>query len=1061
MLNKKWKRATKLFVFFLMFLFISFVYVVQCYSQQIQPKMYKQLKYRHIGPRGGRTTAVFGIPDDPNVYYAGTASGGIWKTTDGGIRWEPIFDNYQAQSIGSLAVAASDTNIIWAGTGEAHIRGNVSIGNGIYKSMDGGKTWRHMGLEKTGRIGRIVIDRSNPLIVFAAAMGHCYGPQQERGVFRTTDGGKTWKRVLFVDENTGCSGIVMDPNNPRILFAGMWPLVIRTWGRHSGGPGGGLYMSIDGGTTWKHLTGHGLPDSPIGKVEIAVALNNSNRIYAMIETGDGILWRSDDGGENWKLVNSDHYLTQRPHYYTRCVVSPDDSNEIYALAVLISRSLDGGLIFERINNPANDHHDLWIDPTNANRMILGNDHNVAISVNRGKSWLRTSLPVAQMYHVAVDNRIPYYVYGNRQDGPSYRGPSRGGGRRRSSGTWHSVGGNEAGFAIPDPVDNNIVWSNGYDGHIDRFDLRTLQSRSVDIWPVCTVGAPAADLKYRFQWTFPVAISPHDHNKIYAGSQHVHQTTDGGHSWTVISPDLSTNDKSKQQDSGGLTVDNHQIDFCCVIFALAESPLEEGVIWAGTNDGLVHVTRDGGKNWTNVTSNIPDLPPWGTVSNIEPSKHDAGTCYITVDFHQVNNRNPYVYKTANYGKSWASISLDIPKSVFSYAHCVREDPVRKGLLYLGTENGVYFSPDDGRNWLPLQNNLPHAPAHWLVVQEHFNDLVVATYGRGFWILDDITPLQNLTADVVNSEAYLFPPRPAYRIPRGRRSGASINYYLKSVPSGDVMITIQEEKGGTIRTFQGTKEVGINRIRWDLRYEAPKKAKLWTKPPDHPHVEFGPEGWRPLVSDGFTWGGRRGPLVTPGLYTVKLSVTEQDFTQNLTVKKDPNSTPSEKDIMAQVKIAIELRDNINSVVDIINRIELIRRQIYDLIDTLEKKKEKASIIDAGKEVDKKFIELEKKLFPVHILIGSFKEASIIAAANLDAGQDAFRTPHMLWGKLCSLLGRVTRSDFPPTTQVVEVHNIHKKNLINIQAQFNELITKDLLKFNNMLKKENVPNIISGMF
>src|SRR5215813_2778336 len=714
------------------------------------------LRYRFIGPVGNRLTSVVGIPGDSNTYYVGAASGGVWKTTDGGVHWDPVFDDQPVSSIGALAIAPSDPNIVWAGTGEPWIRSHISVGQGIYKSTDAGKNWTLMGLEKTGRISRIVIDPRNPDIVIACALGHAYGPQPERGVFRTADGGKTWDRVLFTDENCGCADIGMDNSNPRILFAGMWPLEIHTWGRESGGPGSGLFKSTDGGLTWRKLTGRGLPTKTTGKVTVALARSNANRVYALIETGDGApykgqdsdrgkLWRSDDGGENWRLVGYDRSLGGRTHYYFKMFVSPENENETYYLTASFGTSLDGGETLRPStgfgSSPGGDNHDMWIDPTNANRMAVANDGGVSISVTRGRTWDRIQLPIAQIYHVTVDNQIPYYVYGNKQDGPSYRGPSRtggggfgGGGIPRSA--WQSVAGGESGWATPDPGDKNLVWSSAsgsgsVGGIVELFDLRNGQSRNVEVWPDQINGSPAADLKYRFVWTMPLTISPHDRNKIYVGSQYVHQTTDAGNSWQLISPDLTSNDKSKQGFSGGLTGDNIGVEYAPVVFAIAESPKEKGLIWAGTNDGLVQLTRDGGKNWVNVTKNIPALPPWGTISNIEASRYNAGTAYITVDFHQVNNRDPFVYKTNDYGQTWKAITNGIPRSMLSYAHCVREDPVRKGLLYLGTENALYVSFDDGENWQPLQSGLPHAPVYWLTIQDHFNDLVISTYGRGFW------------------------------------------------------------------------------------------------------------------------------------------------------------------------------------------------------------------------------------------------------------------------------------------------------------------------------------------
>lgn len=1046
--------------------FVLTVFLVQSTAQQIPPDKFSQLRYRHIGPQGNRMTAVIGVPGDLNVYYAGAASGGLWKSTDGGINWFPIFDDQPAQSVSALAIAPSDYNIIWAGTGETFIRSNVSIGNGIYKSCDTGKTWKHMGLEKTGRIGRIVIDSRDPNIVFAAAMGHCYGPQAERGVYRTADGGKTWKKVLFVDEKTGCSDIAMDPNNPRILFAGMWQVDIKTWGRWSGGSGSGVFMSRDGGTTWKRLSGHGLPDPPLGKIAVAVAQNNSNRVYALIETGQrGSLWRSDDGGENWRQVSHNRLLNERPHYYTRMIVAPDDYNEVYFPSNSMSISYDGGETSTLVRW-GGDNHDMWIDPKNADRIMIGNDMGVMISTNRGRGWNRVVLPVGQMYHVAVDNQIPYFVYSNRQDGPSYRGPSNSlSGRGITSGMWMTVAGCECGFAIPDPVDNNIVWGGCYNAGLDRFDLRTRHNRSVRVWPKSPMGWPAGDLKYRFNWTFPIALSPHDHNKVYVGSQHVHQTTDGGHSWTVISPDLSTNDQSKMRDSGGLTVDNLGVEYGCIVFAIAESPLKEGLIWAGTNDGQVQVTRDGGANWTNVTRNIPNLPPWGTVSNIEPSRHDEGICYITVDFHQVNNRDPYVYKTTNFGKSWKSISSDIPRSVFSYAHCVREDPVRKGLLYLGTENAVYVSFNDGTNWVPLQTNLPHAPVHWLVIQEHFNDLAVATYGRGIWIMDDITPLQQLTPQVLKSDIHLFAPRPAYRFRNVTRSqscpndqcmgrnppyGASINYYLKSAPKGDVNITILDENDHVIKKLRGFKKPGINRVWWNLRHEGPGQPRLRTRPPGNPLVweekrfkRYTREGWMPLISWGIR-GGLVGPLAVPGTYTVKLIIEGQEFIQKLIVEKDPNTSGNMADIQAQVKMALEIRDNINTVVDSINRIEWIRKQIHDLIKILKEDKSIVQVINAAQKLDEKIAGIE----------GSFFQ-KILAEGDLKS----FRAPVKLYSQLALLAGDVAgmSADFPPTTQQVKVHEELKKELVAALDRLNELIEKDLAAFNIMLKENGILRII----
>ncbi len=1078
----------------------------------INPDTYAQLKYRYLGPEGNRATAVVGIPGNPNIYYVGAASGGIFKSTDGGIRWEAIFDSEPVASIGSLAIAATDPNIVWAGTGEPFIRSHISVGSGIYKSVDAGKTWTLMGLEKTGRIGNVIIDPRNPDVVLACALGHAYGPQPERGVFRTTDGGKTWEKVLFVDENTGCSDLGIDPNNSRILFAGMWQIEIHTWGRTSGGPGSGLYKSTDGGATWKKLEGHGLPHPPIGRIAVRVARKDSSRVYAEIETGDGVphtdipglpdapgqigqLWRSDDGGDNWKMVNSDRQLRGRTHYYTREEISPDNENEVYFFSSAFSRTLDGGLTLTKLaSEPGGDYHEMWIDPTNGDRMAVVHDAGVSISVNRGKSWNRVQLPIAQMYHVSVDDQIPYFVYGNQQDNPSWRGPSnslkpgRGEGSTIPRGAWHPVAGGESGFAVPDPVDNNIIWSTGtgsgsIGGTVTRYDERTGRHREVEVWPDYVAGDPAAEVKYRFNWEFPIAISPFDHNKVYVGSQFVHVTTDGGDSWQIISPDLTRNDKSRQQISGGLTPDNIGVEYAGVIFALSESPKEPGLIWAGTNDGLVQVTRDGGKTWTNVTKNIPNLLDWGTIDNIEPSRYDAGTAYLTVDGHQVNNRDPWVYKTTDYGKSWTLITRGIPHNMLSYAHCVREDPVRKGLLYLGTEGGLYVSFDDGKNWQPLQSGLPHAPVYWLAVQERFHDLAVATYGRGFWILDDITPLEQLAPQVTAASAHLFAPRDAYRFQavsqpgavdydasagKNPPYGAAIDFYLKESPKKKeaVKLTFEDAAGKKVREIEchaaksdaaSTEEpeadeddpdpepapcevkAGINRVWWDLRGERSTLMKLRTPPLYARDVPLGPEGWRKAPAIG-----RLATLVPPGTYTVTLTAAGQRLTQKLTLLKDPHTAGSEADIQAQLRLKKALWDQADSLAATVNQIESLRAQIGDFEKELGSDDASKPVRKAAEDLTAKLVALEGKLLQLKLT---------------GRGQDDCRWAPELMQKIHYLFLQLDASaDFPPTTQQVAVQELLKREGDTAQQEFQQVVTTDVSAFNAMLRERGIPNIIA---
>jgi len=1039
------------------------ILVVSAAAQEFDEAVFKDLKYRYIGPPGNRVIAVTGIPGNPNVYYIGAASGGIFKTVDGGIHWEPIFDSEDVSSVGSLAIAPSDVNVIWAGTGETFIRSNISVGNGIYKSTDGGKTWKHMGLERTGRIGRIVIDPRNPDVVFAAALGHCYGPQQDRGVYKTTDGGATWERVLFVDEKTGCSDIAMDPNNPRILFAGMWENYIKTYERNSGGPGSGIYRSKDGGATWEHITDKGLPKSPMGKIGIAIAPTNSNRVYALIETAmfefKGVLWRSDNGGDSWKLISRDQAYTQRPFYYTRCVVAPDDDDRVYFLAHGVWESTDGGKTARSLPGVGGDDHDMWINPADSDLMIVGNDGGPALTVTRGDSWHRPLLPIAQMYHVYTDNQIPYNVYGNRQDGPSFVGPSnsRLGSGKIPSGMWHSFGGFECGFGIPDPVDNNIVWSGSYDSGLEVYNEQTRHARNVAPWPDDPDGWPPAPLKYRFNWTLPIAISPHDHNTVYVGSQFVHMTQNMGQSWTVISPDLTTNDKERQIPSGNLTVDNGGMEFGCTLFAIAESPLERGLIYTGSNDGQVHVTRNAGESWENVTDRIPDLPEWGTVSNIEPSRFDAGTCYITVDFHQMNNRDPFVYKGTEYGKKWKLISKDIPIGMLSYAHCVREDPERPGMLYVGTENAVYVTFDDGEHWMPLQNNLPHAPVHWLTVQEHFGDLVIGTYGRGFWILDDLSPLRQFSKEIGESDVHLFEPRAAYRYQaitspmdgdnpstgKNPGYGAEINYYLKEAAEDSVYITVADAQGSEIRSFPATKKKGVNRVMWDLRYKRATEPKVRTAPHGHPGVYFGPErlrynpeGWRPLITWGH--GGFAGPLAVPGTYTVTLNVGDQKFSQNVEVRKDPNTTGSMDDIRRQFDFLIDLRDDISTVAKMINTLEWMRKQVDDLALLLNADEELKQHVKDAEALDAKCVEIEKELYQLELT---------------GRPADVYRGPTMLYSKLMRLAQTAGKGDFPPTDQHVEVHNMFKGMIADLGGRLDTLINVDLKEFNTMLQGKGV--------
>ncbi len=1045
-------------------------------QQAPAPESYADLEWRYIGPEGNRFSAAAGIPGDPHTYYFGAASGGIYKTTDGGVNWDAIFDDQPVQSIGSLGVSMADPNIVWAGTGEGKIRSHISVGQGAYKSTDAGRTWTLMGLEQTGRIPRLAIHPTNPDIVYICALGHSYGPQPERGVFRTMDGGDSWEQVLFVDENTGCSDIALDPVNPRNLFAGMWQLEIHTYGRTSGGPGGGLHVSRDGGDTWEKLSGPdnemGLPTFPVGKVAVAIAPSNPQRVYAMLETGDGIpwdgretedgqVWGSTDGGRSWTLITRNRNAMGRPHYYSRVVISPDDEDEAYFLTASFSVSTDGARtinVVPRPDAPGGDHHDMWIDSGNGDRMIVAHDQGLSISINRGKTWFRQRLTNAQMYHVTVDTEVPYNVLGNKQDEPTYRGPSNSRimGQRRITGIprgmWHHVGGGESGFATPDPVDPNIVWSSAsgsgmVGGIVVRYEEDRRQYRAIEVWPEQSRGA-ASGVRYRFVWDAPILISPHDHNTVYVGSQHVHRTQNGGQSWEPISPDLTLNDQSRMGFSGGLTGDNIGVEYAGVVFGISESPIEPGLIWAGTNDGLLHVTRDNGGTWTNVTGNMPGLPEWLAVRSIAASRYDAGTAYVAIDGHQMNVRDPYIYRTRDYGESFEKITDGIPPSMLSYTKIIVEDPKRQGLLYAGTENAIYVSFDDGDSWQPLQNNLPAAPVSGIVVQEHFNDLVVGTYGRGFWIFDDLAPLQQLTPEVMASGSHLFAPRDAYRfrpitppsvpyddptVGRDPEYGAYINYWLAAAASETPTVEIVDGMGAVVRTIDGTNSEGVNRIHWDLRDEPNGPISLYTRPMYAEHIAVGEEG-RPAG------GAQISILMPPGQYTVRLNVDGESHEQPLTVIKDPHSAGSEADIAQQIAFLREVREDVVTAGEAVERMEALRVQLA----TMARFAEDETLSGAISDLEGKLEELQ---------------GTLVDLRQTGQGQDAVRFAARLLSKLGYLTNALSVADFPPTDQEMEVKGILNEQLQIHLSAVETLIAEDVAALNEMLRTRGLLLITDG--
>ena len=1021
-----------------------------------EDKAFKGMKYRLIGPfRGGRSLTAAGIPGDPTTYYFGATGGGVWKSTDAAMTWSPVFDKEGTAAIGSIAVASSNHNIIYVGTGEACIRGNISHGDGVYRSLDGGKTWKNTGLRDSRAIGKVIVNPTNPDIVFVAALGHPYGSNTERGIFRTTDGGKTWERVLYKDENTGGIDVAFDPHNSNILFAALWQARRTSWSMSSGGPGSGLYRSNDGGTTWKHIEEHGLPKGPYGKIGVSVAAN-SDRVYALIEAHnpDGGLYRSDDGGESWQLVNPDHSLWQRPWYYMHVIADPRDENVLYIMNVESYKSTDGGHLFNKIRVPHGDNHGLWIDPMNTRRMIASNDGGVTVTLDGGKNWTREdNQPTAQFYHVITDSATPYRVYGPQQDSGTVAIASRSDDGSIDRSDWYDVGGGEAGYIAPDPRDPNIVYAADYQGNITRYDRHIGQVKAITEQPELSDARGAANLEHRFQWTAPVMLSRHDPNTLYHAGERLFKTTDGGVHWQAISPDLTRNDKEKQKASGGdITIDDSGTEYYDTIFALAESPIQKGLLWAGTDDGLIQLTQDEGKTWTNVTPK--DMPEWSRVSQIDPSTFDAGTAYVAVDRHQFDDLRPYMYKTSDYGKSWTKLGPGIPDTTF--VRVVREDPKRRGLLYAGTETGVYVSFNDGANWRPMKLNLPTTPVHDLVIKE--NDLVVATHGRAFWILDDLSPLRQFSDDIAQKDAYLYAPGTAYRIQAGASSerrpsrttgqnppaGAVVYYLLKDAPKADTeaKIEILDASGKLIRKYSSTEfdpleeplrpddkkpekelkpEAGLNRFVWDLRYEEAHHVPgyyLW---------EYG--------------SGARGPIAVPGHYQVRLTVGARTQTAGFDLKLDPRVQVSQADLEQQFNLLLQTRDELSRVYDAVNQIQDVRSQLSGLKRRLPENASTKTIATAADDLEKKLVAVREELVNL----------------TISANEDSLAYPPQLDAKLAFLAMDASTADSAPTEAEQRQLEKLKRQSGELMGRWDDLQRRDLAGFQKLTAEGSLSTVV----
>ncbi len=1019
----------------------------RAFPQQFDSSLFRQLHFRYIGPDGNRAIAVVGVPGDRNIAYVGAASGGIFKTEDAGVTWRPIFDSADNSSVGALSIAPSSPRQVWAGTGETFlIRPAEAMGNGVYKSTDAGGTWTNMGLQATGRISRIIVDPTDSNTVYVAALGNTHRPQQERGVYKTTDGGRTWERVLFVDTLTGCADLTIDPRHPGTLYAAMWQISFNTWQLKSGGPGSGIFKTTDGGKTWARLGGGlpGGPTHPVGKTSVDVAYSNPAIVYALIEDKDPALYRSEDAGVTWKKVFTSHSMAQRASYYTRVRVSTGNPDDVFTICVTVMESKNGGKSFngEGQNGdyrPGGDTHDMWFDPKDPSRAMVAHDGCMNMTYTAGKTWQNVNLPIAQMYHVAVDNQIPYFVYGNRQDGSSYRGPSNSLQGGIPTALWTTIGGCESGFAQPDPVDNNIIWSGCYDGGLDRTDLRTGNERDVRAWPEAGYGYPPAEMRYRWHWNYPMTISHHDHNKVYIGSQYVHVTTNEGQSWTVISPDLTTNDKSHQQSSGGVSTDNLFTFDGCTLYVIAESPVKSGILWTGSNDGLVHVTRDEGKHWDDVTANIPGLPKWSTIRAIDPSPFDEGTAYLSADAQFIGDFNPYIYKTTDFGKTWTLLSGNFPRSNMSFVHQIIADPGRKGLLWAGTDNALYFSPDDGIHWIHLRNNLPPAPIYGLTVQREFKDLVIGTYGRGFYILDDITPIREFSASVQQSEAYLFSLRKAWRFRskisiHGERTlssgqnppyGADINYYLRDSVRDTVKVIILDGAGNTIQQIDGSRKRGINRVWWDLGLQPYVLPPLRTRPEDADWVKLDSNGERAMVIYDLDIGpGLPTTKVLPGIYTVVLKVGGKEYRQPVEVLRDPHTAGSEEDLREQYTFGNQIYGSIGQVLHMIDTLEIFRGRADSLgrVLTPKDKKQRTRLM----AWEKQLYEAEGLLHDVH---------------QTGAREDIFRNPAQLLERFLTISKESISggADWRPTDQHREVYALLSDRLAAARIKYIEVLQK----------------------
>lgn len=992
-------------------------------------KLYKVLEYRLVGPfRGGRSAAVTGVLGKPNLFYFGATGGGVWKTLDGGRNWENISDGYFGGSIGAIAVAKSDENVIYVGGGEKTVRGNVSSGYGVWKSEDAGKTWKASGLKTSRHISRIAIHPTNPNIVYAAVMGNLYKPTSDRGIYKSTDGGKSWNKILFANNQAGAVDLILDPTNPRILYASTWRIKRTPYSLSSGGEGSALWKSTDEGATWKEISNNdGFPKGTLGIIGVTVSPVQANRVWAMVENKDkGGLYRSENGGKTWKQVNTERKLRQRAWYYTRLYADTEDVNTVYVLNVRYHKSTDGGKSFETRVAPHGDHHDLWIAPENSKRMIIGDDGGAQVTYDGGLTWSTYhNQPTSQFYRVTTDNHFPFRIYAAQQDNSTIRINHRSSKANIGEGDWESTAGGESAHIAVDPNNNDIVYGGSYGGFLTRVNHKNNTVRAINVWPDNPMGHGAEGMKYRFQWNFPIMFSKHNPKRLYTFSNHVHVSENEGQSWEVLSKDLTRNDPDKLVSSGGpITQDNTGVEYYCTIFAATESPIKEGVLWVGSDDGLIHITQDGGKNWNNITPK--GLPEWSMINSIEASPFDAGTCYVAATRYKLGDFRPYLYKTTDYGKTWKRINNGIDAEHFT--RVLRADPKRKGLLYAGTETGMYISFNDGASWQKFQLNLPIVPITDLAIKE--DNLIVATQGRSLWMIDDLTVLHQLNERMKNEDFFLFQPKNAFRTKGvgGRKSKTSgtnlengvITYFnVKDFDAkkDTVGLSYFNTKGDTLVHYSTASKdkkhilkvkEGANKFVWNAKGKGAERLKgmiLW-------------------------WASLNGAKMVPGTYSVRLNVNGKTQDQNFKILPDPRAEVTIDQMQEQYQFVSEINATVDKAHKTIKSIRGINKKLDAFVKQYGKMDATNELVKTAKDLKKQFGDIEKALYQT-------KNRS---------NQDPLNFPIKLTNKLGHLNSLVTLDDFPPTAQDIAVKNELSAQIKAEIAKFETLKSKDIKAFNN---------------